>query len=110
MFQELQTHPAEHVIIEPHPDVLKYMREDGWYEKKGVRILEGRWQDFVDSPELIQTGGFDVIYTDTFSEDYQSLQLFFQHLPNLLADGDSRFSFFNGLGATSRSTLQYSAL
>ena len=110
MFQELQTLPAEHVIIEAHPDVLHYMREDGWYEKKGVRILEGKWQDFVDSPELIQTGGFDVIYTDTFSEDYPSLQQFFQHLPNLLADGDSRFSFFNGLGATSRSTLPYSAL
>ena len=110
MFQELQTLPAEHVIIEAHPDVLKYMREAGWYEKKGVRILEGKWQDFVDSPELIQTGAFDVIYTDTFSEDYPSLQRFFQHLPNLLADGDSRFSFFNGLGATSRSTLPYSAL
>jgi protein arginine N-methyltransferase 2 len=46
-------------------------------------------------------GGFDIIYTDTFSEDYQILGQFFERLPNLLSDGDSRFSFFNGLGATS---------
>lgn len=90
------------MIIEAHPDVLNFMRDNGWYEKDGVRILEGRWQDFVDTPELINSGGFDVIYTDTFSEDYSDLRRFFEQLPNLLADGDSRFSFFNGLGATSK--------
>ena len=90
------------MIIEAHPDVLKFMRDNGWYEKDGVRILEGRWQDFVDTPELLNSGGFDVIYTDTFSEDYSDLRQFFEQLPNLLADGDSRFSFFNGLGATSK--------
>lgn len=47
------------------------MRELGWYEKPGVKILEGKWQDFIEGEELIATGGFDVIYTDTFSEDYQ---------------------------------------
>lgn len=77
------------------------MRSNGWYEKKGVKILEGRWQDFIDSPELLGSGGFDAIYTDTFSEDYSDLRHFFEKLPDLLADGTSRFSFFNGLGATS---------
>lgn len=77
------------------------MRERGWYEKKGVTILEGRWQDFIDNEELFGSGGFDVIYTDTFSENYDALHQFFEHLPDLMADGDSRFSFFNGLGATS---------
>lgn len=71
MFQALSTKPAQHVIIEAHPDVLKHMRELGWYEKPGVRILEGKWQDYIESEELLSVGGFDIIYTDTFSEDYQ---------------------------------------
>lgn len=58
------------MIIEPHPDVLKHMRSQGWFDKQGVKILEGKWQDFVESEELLEIGGFDVIYTDTFSEDY----------------------------------------
>jgi type IV protein arginine methyltransferase len=33
------------------------------------------------------------------------LHQFFRYLPNLLADGDSKFSFFNGLGATSQSPI-----
>lgn len=78
------------------------MRSQGWYDKKGVRIYEGRWQDFIESSELLSFGGFDVIYTDTFSEDYSDLRQFFEHLPDLLANGDSVFSFFNGLGATSK--------
>lgn len=61
------------MIIEPHPDVLKYMRDQGWYGKDGVKILEGKWQDFVESEELLTFGGFDVIYTDTFSEDYSGM-------------------------------------
>lgn len=42
-----------------------------WHEKPGVKILEGKWQDFVESEELLSVSGFDVIYTDTFSEDYK---------------------------------------
>ncbi|KDQ57520.1 hypothetical protein JAAARDRAFT_129926 [Jaapia argillacea MUCL 33604] len=105
LFQSLPTTPALHVIIEPHPDVLEHMKETGWYEKKGVRILEGKWQDFVESDEILGIGGFDIVYTDTFSENYKDLHQFFGHLPDLLADSDSRFSFFNGLGATN--TLFY---
>ena len=102
------------------------MRERGWFEKEGVRILEGKWQDFVESGDLLSVGGFDVIYTDTFSEDYAGMLLaiaisgngrvlssvsipelhrFFGHIPDLLEGPNSRFSFFNGLGATS--TLIY---
>ncbi|KAG8795837.1 Arginine N-methyltransferase 2 [Ceratobasidium sp. 428] len=80
------------------------MRSTGWFSKLGVEILEGQWQDFV-TPDKIGTllgeeGGFDVIYTDTFSEDYSDLYQFFEHLGDLMADQSSRFSFFNGLGAT----------
>ncbi|KZV70695.1 S-adenosyl-L-methionine-dependent methyltransferase [Peniophora sp. CONT] len=99
LFQELNPPPAEHVIIEPHADVLAQMRERGWYEKPSVRILEGKWQDFVGT-DALQAGGFDVVYTDTFSEDYEALHKFFKHVPNLLAGPDARFGFFNGLGAT----------
>jgi protein arginine N-methyltransferase 2 len=70
LFQSLPTLPTRHVIIEPHRDVLNRMKELGWYEKAGVTILEGKWQDFVASDELTRLGGFDVVYTDTFSESY----------------------------------------
>lgn len=60
-----------HVIIEPHPDVLARMRQQGWYDKENVRILEGKWQEFVESDKLLGIGGFDAIYTDTFSENYK---------------------------------------
>ena len=58
------------MIIEAHPDVLAHMRSKGWYDKPGVVILEGKWQDYVKSYRLLSYGGFDVIYTDTFSEEY----------------------------------------
>jgi hypothetical protein len=68
-FQALAVPPSIHVIIEPHTDVLRYMREQGWYDKKGVTILEGKWQDFVGT-EVLEGMEFDAVYTDTFSEDY----------------------------------------
>lgn len=47
------------------------MKELGWYAKPGVKILEGKWQDFIESEEILSVGGFDVVYTDTFAEDYK---------------------------------------
>jgi hypothetical protein len=38
-------------------------------DKPNVHILAGKWQDMLEDP-LIVAGGFDVIYTDTFSEEY----------------------------------------
>jgi hypothetical protein len=70
LFQNLSTPPALHVIVEPHRDVLAHMKEQGWYDKKGVSILEGKWQDCITSEALQGFGKFDVIYTDTFSENY----------------------------------------
>lgn len=46
------------------------MRDAGWFTKPNVKILSGKWQDFVESEELLEVGGFDVVYTDTFSENY----------------------------------------
>lgn len=85
------------------------MRRQGWYEHPNVTVLEGKWQDVIESPDIVNVGGFDVVYTDTFSEDYKTLHDFFERLPDLLAGPSSRFSFFNGLGATSKleTWLQY---
>ncbi|KAJ7497342.1 arginine methyl transferase [Mycena latifolia] len=99
LFQSLS--PALHVIIEAHPDVLKHMRNLGWYEKPGVKILEGKWQDFIHAEHLasLADGGFNLVYTDPFSEDFAALRQFFKSIPALLVPM-SRFSFFNGLGGT----------
>jgi protein arginine N-methyltransferase 2 len=89
---------AVHHIIEAHPDVLARMRKDGWYEKPGVKIHEGRWQDVV--PELVEQNQiFDGIYFDTFAEEYKALKEFFTEYVIGLLDPAGRFGFFNGLGA-----------
>lgn len=89
---------AVHHIIEAHPDVLARMRKDGWYEKPGVTVHEGRWQDIV--PKLVeQNQVFDGIYFDTFAEEYKALKDFFSEYVIGLLDPEGRFGFFNGLGA-----------
>lgn len=95
-FQE--TAPSSHHIIEAHPNVLTRMRQEGWYEKSNVTVHEGKWQDVV--PKIIeQAVSFDIIYFDTFAEDYKALRDFFSdHLIGLLDDA-GKWSFFNGLGA-----------
>jgi protein arginine N-methyltransferase 2 len=103
IFQEKK--PKSHHIIEAHPDVLKRMKEQGWYEKPGVVIHEGRWQDIV--PGLVEKGEmFDAIYFDTFAEDYKALREFFsEHVIGMLdpaggVNGEGgKFGFFNGMGA-----------
>jgi protein arginine N-methyltransferase 2 len=103
IFQEKQ--PKSHHIIEAHPDVLKRMKEQGWYEKPGVVIHEGRWQDIV--PGLVEKNElFDAIYFDTFAEEYKALREFFsEHVIGLLdpaggSDGEGgKHGFFNGMGA-----------
>jgi protein arginine N-methyltransferase 2 len=97
--------PKSHHIIEAHPDVVKKMKEEGWHEKPGVVVHEGRWQDVVD--DLVAKGElFDAIYFDTFAEDYEALREFFtEYVIGLLdpaggADGQGgKFGFFNGMGA-----------
>ena len=102
----IQSHsPKAHHIIEAHPQVLQQMRERGWFDKPGVVIHEGRWQDVV--PKLVEEGTvFDGIYYDTFAEDYKALREFFsEHVIGLLDPSGGKdkeggiFSFYNGLGA-----------
>ncbi|QLQ78360.1 hypothetical protein HG537_0A06070 [Torulaspora globosa] len=90
--------PHKHYICEAHPDVLAKMRADGWYDRPNVVILEGRWQDTLNT--LLDQGSifFDGIYYDTFSEHYNDMLDLYDLVVGLLKP-DGVFSFFNGLGA-----------
>lgn len=97
--------PGRHVIIEPHPDVIAFMKERGWADKPGVEIFQGTWEQFMlseDADTLAQLGDFDAIYFDTYSQDYEDLRKFFESLPNFLSGPQARFSFFHGLAATNQ--------
>ncbi|CAI5528428.1 unnamed protein product [Closterium sp. Naga37s-1] len=72
-----------HTIVEAHPDVIARMKGEGWHEKEGVRVVEGRWQDV-----LPQLGQYD--------EYYEDLREFHSHLPHLLKPS-GLYSFFNGM-------------
>ena len=95
--------PASHHIIEAHPSVMDDLKRKGWQEIPGVVVHEGRWQDTL--PKLIeQNMTFDIIYFDTFAEDYSAFRDFFnEHVIGLLDSGavnsEGRWSFFHGLGA-----------
>ncbi|KAL8715981.1 MAG: hypothetical protein Q9220_000648 [cf. Caloplaca sp. 1 TL-2023] len=91
--------PQTHHIVEAHPSILACMREQGWYEKKGVVVHEGRWQDVL--PRLLeQQKMFDAIYFDTFAEPYTALRTLFEDfVVGLLDDENGRWGYFNGLGA-----------
>jgi protein arginine N-methyltransferase 2 len=95
----IQTHnPAEHHIIEAHPQVHQRLRETGWYDKPNVHIHEGRWQDIL--PKLVEQGVvLDGIYYDTFAEDYAALKEFFAEYVIQLLAPDGIFGWYNGLGA-----------
>ncbi|GEQ66921.1 hypothetical protein JCM33374_g584 [Metschnikowia sp. JCM 33374] len=93
-----QKNPTKHYICEAHPDVLKKLKDDGWYKKPNVVILEGRWQEQLD--KLLSSGKvyFNGIYYDTFSEHYQDMLELFDYVVGLMKP-HGVFSFFNGLGA-----------
>ncbi|KAG0236179.1 hypothetical protein BGW41_000540 [Actinomortierella wolfii] len=92
--KELQKRkPAQHTIIEAHPDVYAHMIKEGWDKKPGVKILFGRWQDVVDQLEV-----YDGIFFDTFGEYYEDLREFHEIVPNHLEEGGI-YSYFSGLGA-----------
>jgi protein arginine N-methyltransferase 2 len=99
-----QSHsPSSHHIIEAHSDVVASMKEQGWLEKPGVVVHEGRWQDIL--PELVASGDdgseilFDAIYFDTFAENYKTLREFFSEWVVQLLDPAGAFAFFNRMGA-----------
>ncbi|CAA93240.2 RMT2 domain-containing protein [Schizosaccharomyces pombe] len=90
--------PSLHVIIEPHPDVLKHMRKNGWMDRENVIVYETTWENAIN--DIASKYVFDGIYYDAFAESYEDLRNFFDSVVGLLdPETDSKFSFFNGLGA-----------
>ncbi|KAK4687603.1 type IV protein arginine methyltransferase, partial [Tremellales sp. Uapishka_1] len=128
-----QPKPLHHTIIEAHPLVLEHLRSQGVDKWPGVRILEGRWQDWLLDPEKLgevlegtpEGAGFGGVFVDTFAEGYEGeshllqrggplinplgsdLKAFFEVLPDILDGEDGIFSFWNGLGATSQSHISF---
>ncbi|GAA5991386.1 hypothetical protein JCM5350_007196 [Sporobolomyces pararoseus] len=106
-YQDYQ--PTLHLIIEPHPDVLKFAKEQGWFDKPGVKFFKGTWQEWIKALEEGEEEWveWDAIYFDTYSEHYKDLRSFLSQTPNLLSSSSPQnqasVSFFHGLGATSRS-------
>lgn len=90
--------PSQHHIIEAHPDVLADMKSKGWYEKAGVTVHEGKWQEVL--PRLVANGTmFDAIYFDTFAESYADFREFFSEQVIGLLEQEGKWSYFNGMGA-----------
>ncbi len=93
-----KTSPSAHHIIEAHPSILEHMRANRLWSSSSITIHGGKWQDVV--PDLVSRGQlFDVIYFDTFAEDYKALRDFFSDFVISLLDERGRWGFFNGLGA-----------
>ncbi|GIZ48878.1 hypothetical protein CKM354_001192100 [Cercospora kikuchii] len=94
----MENEPEMHYIVEAHPEVLQHIRNTGWYEKKNVRVCEGRWQDVL--PKLVAEGVvLDGMYYDTYAEDYKDLKELFSEYVIQLLDSNGKFGFYNGLGA-----------
>lgn len=87
-----------HYIIEAHPDVLNQMESKGWFEKKHVHVLSGRWQDQLMAL-LDQNVFFNGIYYDTFSEHYKDMLELYDTIIGMIKYENGVFSFFNGLGS-----------
>lgn len=85
--------PDTHTIVEPHPDVLRRIENDGWMSRPGVRVVASRWQDV----DLASLGPFDAVFFDTFGEYLEDLQEFHKMLPRILARPSGIYSFFNGM-------------
>jgi len=58
--------PSRHVIVEAHPDAIAFARQIGWDKRQGVELIHKRWED-----AIAELGDFDVVYWDTYAQDYQ---------------------------------------
>lgn len=88
--------PTQHYIIEAHPDVYRKMLHDGWNQKPGVTICQGKWQDVL--PELAASNvEFDGIFFDTYAEHAMDMEDFHRQMTDILVKPGGIYSFFNGL-------------
>lgn len=92
----IQRHrPKSHTIVECHPQILERLHR--WAaDRFGVRVVEGMWQDVIDS-----LGEFDGILWDTFGgvDSFSNRELFprfFGFVKQALRPC-GRFTFWNGM-------------
>lgn len=52
-----------HVIVEAHPRIMEWMRQEGWPTRRGVEIIHSQWEDvcWTDYQQR-----FDGVFFDTF--------------------------------------------
>lgn len=80
--------PKSHTVIECHPDVLRYMKDNGWYDK--VNVIEDEWQNVIKTLPK-----YDGIYFDTWNDTESNFKFgMLKHLNDLLKVGGI-FSFWN---------------
>jgi spermidine synthase len=61
---------SSHTVMEFHPDVLNYMKENGWYDK--VNVIEGDWRDNMD-----KLGTYDGVFFDAYFGDKNEFESLF---------------------------------
>ncbi|KAL7752890.1 Arginine N-methyltransferase 2 [Sorochytrium milnesiophthora] len=90
------TQPAEHHVIEAHPDVIAYIAQHPLAPH--ITVHQGTWKDVLR--RLLEAGHtYDAIFFDTYAEYYDDLREFSEYVPDLLLPGGV-YSYFNGCGAT----------
>tara|TARA_B110000285_G_scaffold234874_1_gene313464 strand:- start:61 stop:744 length:684 start_codon:yes stop_codon:yes gene_type:complete len=96
----IQTYPVEaHYICEPHPDILKKMKTEGWYNKPNVHVIPFTWQEGLKEGFKEK---FDSIYFDAYDmlnpHDAGGQGFFEEFIPLLpkLLKKDGIFSFWAG--------------
>lgn len=91
---------SSHTIMEFHPDVLKYMKENGWYDK--VNVIEGDWRDNMD-----KLGQYDGIFFDAyFGEKNEFESLFLGNVKQLLKPGGI-FSYWYTMHRESQNLVNF---
>lgn len=85
---------------------LSPSERDRLLSQHNLLVFPGTWQAFLSllnsSSSHAYPLSYSVVYWDTFSESYSDLKEFVNAVPDLLDGPEARFSFFHGLGATSR--------
>ena len=81
--------PTSHWIIEAHTDVYEKMKNDGWLDKKGVKVIHNKWQEVIHNLPK-----FDGIYFDTWADrGFNTILL--PHLKHILKP-NGVFSYWEG--------------
>jgi len=82
-----EQNPKSHTIIEIHPQVHKYMKDNGWYDK--AKVIESDWRKVIDTLPT-----FDGIYYDTWDGIFDDLEYGIIEKLDCLLNKGGIFSFW----------------